>query len=173
MISSDQTAIFAISFSVACAVIYVVCVEVNLPLLTYHPFIGQVDLLWTPEKSGPAMYWYGWMLTSLLGASVLALIATAIPERWLQHTILFGCLATVGYLIVFTIALFIYDQASVELPWLQSRWLSAIIAAALAAVASCFLPASWCERFWPGWVWVVPLGTLTVLGYYLAPYFTH
>src|SRR5215211_6908678 len=32
-------------------------------------------------------------------------------------------------------------------------------------------PTSWNERVWPGWVWVVPIGAMAVLGYYLTPYF--
>jgi hypothetical protein len=72
MMASSRLAVFMIVFSVACAVIYVISTELNLPLLTYHPAIGELDFLWTPERRGPAMYWYGWMLTSLIGALVLA-----------------------------------------------------------------------------------------------------
>jgi hypothetical protein len=172
MIASDKIAVFTITFGVACAVLYTIAAEMNLPLLTYHPVIGEIDFLWAPEKRGPAMYWYGWMLTALIGASGVAFIATAVPERWLQLAMLLGSVAAVAYLIFFSIALFIYDQASVELPWLQSRWLSAVIAAVAAALVVWLLPVGWCERLWPGWVWVIPFGSLTVLGYYLSPYFT-
>jgi len=173
MIGLDRMAIFTIAFSVACAVAYAICVVVNLPLLTYHPVIGKLDILWTPEQRGPAMYWYGWMLTSSLAGLALASIATGTPERWVQCTVLFGCLAAVTYLIVSTVALFVYDQATVELPWLQSRWLSAGVSVALALAVGWLLPGRWREQLWPGWAWAVPLGTLIVLGYYLVPYFTH
>jgi hypothetical protein len=159
-------------FSVAYAVIYVVCTELNLPLLTYHPVIGEVDFLWTPERRGPAMYWYGWMLTSVIGALALAAIATAVPESWVQRVILFGCLTAVAYLIFYTLALFIYDKATVELEFLKSRWPSIAAAVVLAAAISFFAPIKWSERLWPGWVWVVPIGALAVLAYYLTPYFT-
>jgi len=71
MMASSKLAVFTIVFGVAYAAIYVISTELNLPLLTYHPVIGEVDFLWTPERRGPAMYWYGWMLTSLIGAVVL------------------------------------------------------------------------------------------------------
>ena len=171
MIASDKIPIFAITFSLACAVIYVICTEANLPLLTYHPVIGEIDFLWQPPKKGPAMYWYGWMLTSVIGAVLLAWIGTIIPEQWLQRAILFGCLAVVAYLVFYTVALFTYDKATVELEFLKSRWLSAIAAVVVAATISCFAPVQWSQRLWAGWVWVVPIGSLAVLGYYLTPYF--
>jgi hypothetical protein len=134
--------------------------------------IGQVDFLWTPERQGPAMYWYGWMLTSLIGAVAVAWIASLAPEQWLQRAILFGCIAAVGYLILYTLALFIYDKATVELEFLKSRPLSVVASLVAAAAISFFAPARWSERLWPGWVWVVPMGGLAVLAYYLTPYFT-
>jgi hypothetical protein len=172
VIAAEKIPIFAITFSVAYAVIYVICTEVNLPLLTYHPLTGDIDFLWQPPRRGPAMYWYGWMLTSTIGAVLLAWIGTIIPEQWLQRAILFGCLAAVVYLVFYTVALFIYDKATIELEFLKSRWLSAIAALVLAAAISCFPPARWSQQVWTGWAWVVPIGALAVLGYYLAPYFT-
>jgi hypothetical protein len=172
MIASSKLAVFTIVFGVAYAVIYVICTEVNLPLLTYHPVIGHIDFLWTPERQGPAMYWYGWMLTSLIGAVAVAWIASLAPEQWLQRAIFFGCIAAVGYLILYTLALFIYDKATVELEFLKSRPLSVVASLVAAAAISFFAPARWSERLWPGWVWVVPMGGLAVLAYYLTPYFT-
>jgi hypothetical protein len=134
MIASGKISLFALAFGVSYAAIYVICTEVNLPLLTYHPAIGEIDLLWQPPKRGPAMYWYGWMLTSLIGALLLAWIAIAIPEPWLQRAITFGCFAAVAYLILYTISLFIYDKATVELEFLKARWLSIVAAAAAAAI---------------------------------------
>src|SRR5260370_1283891 len=81
------------AIGVAYAVLYVIGTELNLPLVTYHPAIGEADVLWTPARRGPAMYWYGWMLSSLLGALVLAWLASVVPEQWVQRAILFGCVA--------------------------------------------------------------------------------
>jgi hypothetical protein len=141
MNSSDKIPVFALVFGIAYAVIYVICTELNLPLLTYNPAIVEVGILWQPLKSGPAMYWYGWMLTSALGALAVAFIAIAIPEPWLQRLITFGCVAATAYLVLYTLALFIYDNATVELGFLQSRWLSAAAAVVVAAILSALVPS--------------------------------
>ena len=172
MMASSKLAVFTIVFSVACAVIYVISTELNLPLLTYHPVIAEVDFLWTPERRGPAMYWYGWMLTSLIGAVALGAVASAVPESWVQRVIFVGCVAAVAYLIFYTLALLIYDRATVELEFLKSRSLSLVAALVVTATISFFAPTKWNQRLWPGWVCVVPIGALAVLAYYLAPYFT-
>ena len=172
MIASAKIPVFAVTFTVAFAAIYVICAELNLTALTYHPAIGEVDFLWKPERRGPAMYWYGWMLTSLAASLLLAWIATMLPEQWLQRAIGFGCAGAAAYVVIYTLALLVYDQASVELEFLKSRRLSITAAVVVAAVISLLAPASWTQRLWPGWAWVVPLGALAVLGYYLSPYFT-
>ncbi len=172
MTIANKIVVASMTFTIAFAVLYTICTEFNLPLLTYHPVIGQIDFLQTPERRGPAMYWYGWMLTSLIGASVVAAIAGMIRESWLQRAITFGAIVAIGYLVVYTLALFVYDRATVELEFLKSRWYSAIAALVIAALISYLLPAKWNQRLWPGWVCAVPIGALAVLAYYLSPYFT-
>jgi hypothetical protein len=172
MTASSKAAVFTIAFGVAYAVIYVICTEINLPLVTYHPVIGEVDVLWAPPRSGPAMYWYGWMLSSLIGALAVAWLAGVVPEQWVQRAIFFGCVAAVGYLIFYTVALFTYDKAPVELEFLKSRSLAVAAALLAAIVISFFAPMRWQQRLWPGWVWLVPIGALAVLAYYLTPFFT-
>jgi hypothetical protein len=172
MTASSKAAVFTIAFGVAYAVIYVICTEMNLPLVTYHPVIGEVDVLWAPPRSGPAMYWYGWMLSSLIGALAVAWLAGFVPEQWVQRAIFFGCVAAVGYLIFYTVALFTYDKAPVELEFLKSRSLAVAAALLAAIVISFFAPMRWQQRLWPGWVWLVPIGALAVLAYYLTPFFT-
>ena len=85
MTASSKLAVFTIVFGVAFAAIYVICTEMNLPLVTYHPAIGEVDVLWVPERRGPAMYWYGWLITSALGAGALAALSLALPARVLDR----------------------------------------------------------------------------------------
>ena len=148
------------AFGVAYAAIYVICTELNCPLVTYHPVTGDIDLLWQPPKRGPAMYWYGWMLTSLIGALVLAWIAAVISEPWLQRAIMFGCVAAVAYLILYTVALFIYDKATVELEILKSRWLAAAAALVVAAIVSYAVPSRWDERVGTAGFGSCPLGHL-------------
>jgi hypothetical protein len=171
VIASDRIPILAAAFTIAYAVIYVICTEVNLPLITYHPAIGEIDMLWRPVKRGPAMYWYGWMLTSLIGAVMVAGVATLVPEAWLQRAIAFGSFLAVSYLVVYSIALFIYDQASVEMEFLKWRSLSLVAAALIASILVTAIPREWHKRFWYGWVCVVPIGAIAVLAYYLVPYF--
>ena len=74
---------FAIVFALAAPVLYVLCELFSLPLFTYHPATNRVDLGWAPGRSGegPAMYWYGWTATMLIGCAVLGWLATLLPER--------------------------------------------------------------------------------------------
>ncbi len=72
---------FAVVFAIATPVIYVACEMMNWPLFTYHPGTDRIDLGRAPavRDEGPAMYWYGWTATTLLGAAVLGLLATRLP----------------------------------------------------------------------------------------------
>ena len=173
MIPPNKLPVFMIVFVAAYAALYTICTEVNLPVFTYHPMLREIDFLRAPQRRGPTMYWYGWMLTAGGGALVVAWIATLVPERWVQRAIMIGCLAAVGYLILSTLAPLVSDIAPLAASdFLNSRPPSLIAALALALIASYFAPAQWTRRLWPGWVWVVPLGSLSVLGYYLSGYFT-
>jgi hypothetical protein len=68
-------------FGIAFAVIYIASVYFNLALLTYHPQLVQWGVLVEAPKQGPAMYWYGWLLTSALGAGAIAALSLALPAR--------------------------------------------------------------------------------------------
>ena len=68
-------------FSIAFAIIYIASVEYNLALITYHPQIFKWGLLAEAPKEGPAMYWYGWLLTSALGAGAVAALSLALPAK--------------------------------------------------------------------------------------------
>jgi hypothetical protein len=54
----------------------------NWPLFTYHPGTNRVNLGWAAavRDEGPAMYWYGWTANTLIGAAILGLAATKLPE---------------------------------------------------------------------------------------------
>lgn len=75
------TRVFPI-FAAAFAVIYVLSVEANWALVTYHPRINEWEWLARPAKSGPPMYWYGWVATSFLAAAAISLAALPLPRRW-------------------------------------------------------------------------------------------
>lgn len=171
MTASDKIPGFALVFGVAYAAIYVVCTEINLPLITYHPVTGEIGLLRQLAKTGPVMYWYGWMLTSFVGAVALAAVASVLPQSWVQRAIAFGCLLAAAYWIFYTISLFVYDRATVELEFLQFRSLSLGAATLTATIVMFIAPRHWQKRLWYGWIWIVPVGAIGVLAYYLAPYF--
>ena len=80
--SSAAFRAFAVVFAITTPVIYVICEMANLPLFTYHPGTGRIDLGWAAavKGEGPAMYWYGWNAVTLLGAAGFGLIAAKLPE---------------------------------------------------------------------------------------------
>jgi hypothetical protein len=82
---------FAIAFSLAAPIIYVLCEIYSLPLFTYHPATNRIDLGWAAGRSGegPAMYWYGWTATMLIGGTVVGWLATLLPERVTRNFPLF------------------------------------------------------------------------------------
>jgi hypothetical protein len=75
-----MTAVFSIVFAVVYALAYVVCVEANYALFTYHPATGEFGMFVQRPKDGPAMYWYGWMATSGIVAALAAGASTLLPE---------------------------------------------------------------------------------------------
>jgi hypothetical protein len=77
--------LFATTFACAFAVLYIVSVQYNLALFTYHPALNQWGPLVQPPKGGPAMYWYGWLATSAVGAVALAAVACLLPSRWVAR----------------------------------------------------------------------------------------
>ena len=74
---------FTLVFGVCFAILYVICDMAALPLFTYHPGTDRIDFGYTPARrdEGPAMYWYGWIATSALGAGIFGLLATVLPEK--------------------------------------------------------------------------------------------
>ena len=72
---------FATVFAIATPVIYTICEMRNWPLFTYHPGTNRVNLGWAAavRDEGPAMYWYGWTASTLLGSAVLGTLAMLMP----------------------------------------------------------------------------------------------
>jgi hypothetical protein len=78
-----------ILFSATFAVFYGLCDVYRWPLFSYYPATGLMAWGWTPEtaEDGPAMYWYGWVASSTLGALLSALVGAGFPEplrRWVS-----------------------------------------------------------------------------------------
>jgi len=70
-------------FAIAFAIIYAPTMDRGWALVTYHPIQGFWQLWQQPSLGGgsPAMYWYGFVLTSALGAAVVTAIAALIPDK--------------------------------------------------------------------------------------------
>lgn len=79
--SESYTRVFPI-FAAAFAVIYLLAEQNNWALLTYHPRVGDWEFLVKPARDArsPAMYWYGWLVTSFLGASAVSLAALPLTK---------------------------------------------------------------------------------------------
>src|SRR5476651_1750542 len=80
--TSPRFRTFALVFGITVAILYVVCDLAALPMFTYHPGTDRIDPGFAPARrdEGPAMYWYGWIATSALGASILGLLVSLLPE---------------------------------------------------------------------------------------------
>jgi hypothetical protein len=80
--SSAKFKTFAITFAVVGTVIYLLCLQFNWPLFTFHPAMNRFEWGWGPGRSGegPAMYWYGWTATTLVAGAVVSFLATLLPE---------------------------------------------------------------------------------------------
>lgn len=81
MTPSRSFRIFATVFAVVFPIVYVVAVEKNYALFTYHPVVNEFGLLAEPPKAGLAMYYYGWLATSGIIAFLAGIIASFAPER--------------------------------------------------------------------------------------------
>jgi hypothetical protein len=81
--TSARLRTFALVFGVCFGIFYVICDLAALPMFTYHPGTGRIDpgFVRARPDEGPAMYWYGWIATSALGAFVVGIAAAMLPER--------------------------------------------------------------------------------------------
>ncbi len=77
----DRALAFARVFALAAPVIYVICELMNWPVFTYHPGTGRLDWGWAAavRDEGPAMYWFGWNLSMLIGGAAVAGLAALAP----------------------------------------------------------------------------------------------
>ena len=84
--SSTKFRNFAVAFAVVVPVLYVCCDWFGLPTFTYHPATNLVEWGRTAPRSGggPVMYWYGWLVTTLIGATVIGWLATLLPDATIK-----------------------------------------------------------------------------------------
>ncbi|MEA2905724.1 MAG: hypothetical protein QOI12_3111 [Alphaproteobacteria bacterium] len=80
--SSTKFRAFAITFAVVGTLTYSICLLMNWPVFTYHPAVSRFEWGWGPGRSGegPAMYWYGWTVTTLVVATAVGFLAALLPE---------------------------------------------------------------------------------------------
>jgi hypothetical protein len=80
--SSAKFKTFALTFAIVGPVIYMVCLQINWPLFTYHPATNRIAFGWEAARSGegPNMTWYGWTAMTLLVGAVVSFLATLLPE---------------------------------------------------------------------------------------------
>ena len=71
--------IFAIVFAVVAPVVYVIAVDRNYALITYHPMTYTFGFGPQQPGDGPAMYWFGWMATAALSGAAAGAIASLLP----------------------------------------------------------------------------------------------
>jgi hypothetical protein len=73
---------FAVVFGIAVPIVYVGCELFNVPAFTYHPATNRIGFGWEAGRSGegPAMYWYGWTVVTLLVGFVLGALGALLPE---------------------------------------------------------------------------------------------
>jgi hypothetical protein len=80
--SSTRFRTFVVTFAIVGPVIYMVCLQMNWPLFTFHPATNR--FAWGLEAArsgeGPNMTWYGWTAMTLLVGTVVSFLATLLPE---------------------------------------------------------------------------------------------
>ena len=170
---SSKFGTFAITFGIAFAILYTVFERLNWPLFTYHPAVGKLDFWMQRARSGegPPMYWYGWLALSFAGAFVLGWIATMVTSQRLQRATVFCCVLAALWPAIFAVVNSINDPAGLGDEFLNSVWISAIPAFVGAAAATYFVSLQWAQRVWTGWLFVMSIGGLAILGYSLKQYF--
>ena len=67
-------------FAVVFAAVYLLCVDKDYALFTYHPAVNEFG--WGVQKAGegPAMYWYGWLATAGIVATLVAALGLMLPQ---------------------------------------------------------------------------------------------
>jgi len=89
---------------------------VSWPLFTYFPAIEQWRwfLVTGTDNSGPPMWWYGWIASSVLVGLAFALIAMLLPERTIRNI-----LAALVWIVPLCAFIFLLNW---ELPWFVTGW---------------------------------------------------
>lgn len=157
---------FAMVFAMSFPVLYVVCDLWNLPMFTYHPATNRLDLGWAAGRKGegPAMYWYGWTATCLVGGAVLGALATLLSEKWVRT-------AMIWFLPVLVGALFAWEAVRTGGQTFQQWQAWAALAAAFGlGIAGTMLPERLAGRLSLAYTWVFYVAAVPFLFWSLRPF---
>jgi hypothetical protein len=82
LVSSTKLKTFVVTYAIVGTLIYLLCLQMNWPLFTFHPATNRIALGWEAARSGegPNMTWYGWTAMALLVGGVLSYLVTFLPE---------------------------------------------------------------------------------------------
>ena len=74
-------------FGIAFAIIYAPTMDYNWTSATYHPIQGIWQMGRAPSLGGgsPAMYWYGFIITSAIGAAIVTALAALVPDKLMDR----------------------------------------------------------------------------------------
>ena len=117
------------------------------------------------------MFWYGWLPTAGITATAVAAIATAFSAQSLQRATVFFCVLAALWPILYGLGLYVDEVASFNAPFLRSVWTSGVPALAGAIAAAYLVSAERAARLWIGWLMIMPIGGLIILGYSLRDFF--
>ena len=76
----DKRIVSSLVFSFIACLGYVACDLYKLPLFTYYPAVSEFAFGFAKmtESQGPAMYWYGWLCTTTIAATIAGACASLI-----------------------------------------------------------------------------------------------
>jgi hypothetical protein len=76
----QRQAVFVTVFAAGVGLFYGLSDVYRWPLFSYYPATGNFAWGWVAsnDNEGPAMYWYGWVATSVLLSTVLGLLVSRV-----------------------------------------------------------------------------------------------
>ena len=75
-----RAASFSTVFAAVFGIVYLIAVQKNYALFTYHPALGEFGWGVQAPRDGPAMYWYGWLATAGGTAMIAGLLGQLIRQ---------------------------------------------------------------------------------------------
>src|SRR4051794_156019 len=78
LVSSTKLKTFVVTYAIVGTLVYLLCLQMNWPLFTFHPATNRIAFGWEAARSGegPNMTWYGWTAMTLLVGAGVSFLAT-------------------------------------------------------------------------------------------------